>query len=452
MRNGSRFGGRQVSPAYAWYAVGVLVLLYIFSMADRQVIAMVVDPLKSDLGLSEIQVALLQGFAFVLLYATAGIPLGWAVDRYSPRLLIFQGVLFWSVCTMLCGLSTGFWSLFLARVGVGIGEATLTPAAYAIIGRSFPKDRIGLPTAIYMSNSVVGTGAAFALSGMIISGLSGMSPVRVPLIGELGVWQSTFILMGAPGLLLCLLALSLPRFGNEPGQIRAPITPMLPFIRTHWVLLSSHFVAFALIGSCVGTMLYWGPAAYARMFDWTPAEIGWKFGLTFAIGGPVCIIAAGAVADRLFRAGILDAHLKVPIATTAIGAVCLIIGLLLGDGRSSFALAGVGVVVMVAWAGPGGASLQLIAPPSLRGRLTAIWLLTNSLIGSAAGPLIVAAITEHVYRDPQRIGWAMVICITVAAPAGIGLLLLALPRVQRLLTQSTAAHDLPAAPALMAAQ
>lgn len=423
-------------PGRAWATVGVLIILFVLSNADRQILAMLVDPIKADLRISDVQIGLLQGFAFFLLYAIAGIPLGWAVDRFSPRMIILMGVLLWSICTTACGLASGFWGLFWARVGLGVGEASLTPAAYAIMGRIFPKERLGLPTSAYMASATVGPGVSFLLSGLVVAELAQRAPLEAPVIGELQAWQSTFIILGLPGVFLAFLAFTLPRvtLGRvQPGLVAEPASP---FLREHWVLLISHFIAFALMGACVGTMLYWGPASYARVFQWRPDQIGPAFGLLFAIGGTFFVVSAGAVADRLFARGVKDAHFRVALTTSAVGICLLFVGLLLPNGLWNFALAGLGSIILIAWTGTGGASLQLIAPPHLRGRLIAMLLFANSIIASGFGPLAVGAIAEHVLHDPRQINVAMAATVAIAGPLGLLLLTATLPRYRALVNKT----------------
>src|SRR5690606_17286854 len=142
---------------YAWYVVGVLMVCYTLSFVDRQILSLLVTPIKEDLGLNDTQIGLLQGLAFALFYTMLGLPMGWLADRYSRRTIIAVGVLLWSFMTAVCALARSFWSLFAARIGVGVGEATLGPSAFSLITDYFPRDRLGTALSVYSMGIFIGS-------------------------------------------------------------------------------------------------------------------------------------------------------------------------------------------------------------------------------------------------------------------------------------------------------
>lgn len=184
-------------PAASWWMLFVLFVLYVNSFIDRLVLTMLVSPIKADLQLSDVQVSILMGPAFAIFYALFGLPLGWAADRYPRRWVIYLGVSIWSMAAAAGGLAQSFVPLLLSRIGVGAGEASLTPAAYSLMGDNFPRRRLTIAMSIYQSGSQVGTAAAFAIGGLIIGFTTQMDTVVWPLLGVLRPWQLSLILTGA---------------------------------------------------------------------------------------------------------------------------------------------------------------------------------------------------------------------------------------------------------------
>ncbi len=198
----------------AWYTVLVLMVMYVFSFIDRQILSMLVTPMKRDLQISDSQVGLLQGFAFALLYTVLGLPIGRLADRASRKGIIAAGVLVWSLMATACGFARTAVQLFFARVGVGVGEAALGPAAYSMITDSFPREKLGRAFSVYNMGIPLGSGVAMLVGGLVVGAVSGESNVTLPLLGEVRSWQLVFIVTGAPGLLLPLLLLSV----REPAR------------------------------------------------------------------------------------------------------------------------------------------------------------------------------------------------------------------------------------------
>ncbi|MHC8350073.1 MFS transporter [Pseudomonas sp. RT4P38] len=194
------------SYAYEWYAVAVCMLAYIFSFIDRQILALMIEPIKHDMQLSDTQFSLLHGLAFFLFYA---LPIALLADKFSrPKIIaiaIAIGIAFWSLATALCGVSKNFLQMFMARIGVGIGEAALSPATYSMLSDMFPREKLGRAVAIYSIGSFIGGGVAFLIGGYVIDLLKNLDSVAVPLLGEMRPWQVTFFLVGLPGVLVVLL-------------------------------------------------------------------------------------------------------------------------------------------------------------------------------------------------------------------------------------------------------
>ncbi|HZZ35295.1 MAG TPA: MFS transporter, partial [Caulobacteraceae bacterium] len=192
-------------PVYAWYVIGVLLFAYTLSFVDRTVLSLLIGPLRASLHISDTQVSLLLGLAFAVFYTLMGLPLGWVADHWSRRTLIGIGVALWSLMTAGCGLARSYNALFLMRVGVGVGEATLSPAAYSLISDHFPKARLGRAVAVYSIGVPLGSGIALALGALVIKAVVAAPPLSLPIIGVIEPWRLTFLWIGLPGLLAALL-------------------------------------------------------------------------------------------------------------------------------------------------------------------------------------------------------------------------------------------------------
>jgi MFS family permease len=196
---------RQVEPRalrYAWYVVGVLMLVYVFSFLDRQIFSLIVGPLRRDLHISDTQVSLLQGFSFAVFYTFFGIPIGRLADVYNRRTIIVAGLLLWSAFTAGCGLAGTFLGLLLLRMGVGVGEAALSPAAYSLITDYFPARRLATAISVYSMGIYIGSGLSFLLGGIAVRYATTQEMWTLPIVGAMRPWQLIFFIVGLPGLLL----------------------------------------------------------------------------------------------------------------------------------------------------------------------------------------------------------------------------------------------------------
>lgn len=404
-------------PVVRWYAVIVLLIMYMLSFTDRQILALMIVPLQKDLGLTDVQLSLLQGMAFALLYATAGLFVGWAIDRFSRRILIMVSVMFWSLSCAVCGLANGFWSLFAGRVGVGIGEATLIPGAYSMLSDLFPKGQLSLAIGVFTMGANLGIAVSFTLGGLIVGLLAGAESVAVPIVGSLRTWQLTFIAVGLPGLVLALLMLTLPepiRRGRQ-AMSEAFLPPLLKLFGQRPKLFTCHFIGFSLNIVIGYVVLVWSPALLARKFGWEPAAIGPWLGLFVGGGGMLGPIVSGAVADALYRRGMIDVHFRLQMVYS--GLTVLIAALALTTASPWIFLSAVGAIYFISAATVphAGVSLQLVTPNELRGRITAVYGMISTLMGLGLGPLVVALITEHVLHDRAAVGLSMAIVISGAA-------------------------------------
>jgi len=199
----------RASTATIWYMVILLCVAIIVSYLDRGVIAVLVPFLKAEFQLSDIEIGLLQGISFSLFFAVASLPVGRMVDHLNRRNIIIAGILIWSISTMMCGIAASFWQLFIARAGVGIGEAFLLPAAYSMVADSFTAARRGRAMSILTIATSIGGGSSALLGGILLTVWSGADLIPLPFFGPVATWRAVFLVAGTPGFIVVMFMLAM---------------------------------------------------------------------------------------------------------------------------------------------------------------------------------------------------------------------------------------------------
>lgn len=420
------------SPFRAWYAVAILLLAFILSFVDRIVIALLVEPIKADLGISDFGIGLLQGFAFALFYALLGIPIGRLSDRVSRRGIIATGIVIWSLMTAACGLARSFFGLFLARVGVGVGEATLSPAAYSMISDYFPREKLGRALSVYQSGALLGAGIAFLLGGAAVQWLTVYDGRVLPVLGEVRMWQLAFFVVGLPGLLIALLMLTVKepaRRGKAIGTAAGiPLRDVLAYVYSHRRLFIAHFTGFALLVVPITTVLAWAPAYLSRVLGFARAESGFVLGLMLLILAPAAVYFGGWLIDLLQKRGHADAPFRVGIGA-ALAMVPLSLFATTGT-DAKLALWLIGPLIFCACISQAAAPtvIQIMVPNEMRAQISAIWMLCMNLISTIAGPTMVGFITVYVLMDDMAVGQSIAIVNVLSTPVSALILWIGLKR------------------------
>ncbi|MCZ8131999.1 MAG: MFS transporter [Steroidobacteraceae bacterium] len=416
---------RTAGSGYAWYATFVLMLAYTLSYIDRQILSLLVEPIKADFGVTDTQIGLLQGAAFAIFYTLAGIPMGRLADRGDRRKIIAYGVAFWSLATALCGITKNYWQLFLARVGVGIGEAALGPAAYSMLADYFEPAKRGRALGFYSMGVYLGIGLAMIIGAQVVTALADDPPLVVPGIGELGAWHLTFLIVGLPGVLLALWVWTLrepPRRGAGAAAPEVPLREALAFLRANRATFGAHFLGFSMVTLLFNAVVFWMAPYLMRVHGLAPAEFGITLGLILAIGGAIGIYAGGAFADALRRRGVQDAELWSGI----LGALLLWpFGLYATQAPSGEAalIAFVGFMVFASFPfAAAAAGLTNVTPNRLRGQVAAVYLFAVNLAGIGLGSFLTGFVNDHVFADPNRIGDSMAWIVGIAAPLAAAIL------------------------------
>ncbi|MDH3481450.1 MAG: MFS transporter [Gammaproteobacteria bacterium] len=423
-----------------WYAVGIMTVAYMFSYIDRQIISLMVGPIREDLGISDSGFSLLVGLAFALFYTVLGIPIGRLADASNRRNIIAIGIAFWSLATAACGLARTFGQLFVARVAVGVGEAALSPAAYSMLADMFSPKKLGRAIGIYSSGVFIGIGLSFIVGAYLVTALEANGGLSLPLFGHLKPWQATFVIVGAPGLIVALLMLTVP----EPVRARSTVTSMpvrqvLGFAVRHYKVYALHFVGFAMITLVFNGIMAWAAEYFIRIHEIPRADIGPKLGIIAAIFGGTGIICGGLFCDWLSNRGHTDAPIKAGLAGTVMLLPFAIAAPLVGNPSFSLMLFAPLLFFVSFPFGPAAAGLQMVTPPRMRAQMSAVYLFVVNLTGIGFGGTAVALITDFVFHDDMMLHWSMAL---VAAIGGVlAILLLALAQKPFRRTISELDHD-----------
>jgi MFS family permease len=409
-----------------WYVVILCMIAYIFSFIDRQILALLIGPIQADLGISDTQFGLLHGLAFSLFYATMGIPVATLSDRSSRPLIIAVGVAFWSAATMACGLARSFLTLFLARICVGAGEAALSPATYSLISNLFPKEKLGRAVAVYSLGSFLGSGIAFLAGGAVIGLVSGGGAIDFAGM-SFQPWQLTFLIVGAPGVLLALIIHltvkdPVPPSARVDAANHPSLKAVLAFLARERAIFLPHMLGFTFAAMALFSLLGWSPAYLMRTYGLDPATTGLWLGITSVIAGGGGVLASGSMMDWFASRGIDDA----PFRTGIIGAVGTMLPIAALPFAPSFAI-GMGLLAVALFFAsfpmpPSTAIVQIVAPPAMRSRVAAIFLCSNSLIGLTLGSFLIGLFNDHLFSGPAAVGSSLGLVVAGASAAAAALL------------------------------
>ncbi len=418
------------SPGRGWMLAGLLALASIMSQFDRTVINLTVEPLKAQFDLNDTQFGMLQSVAFGIFYTLACFPVGRLVDRFARRTVLGICLLFFSLFSMASGLTRSYVQLFLTRVGVGIGEASVTPAGFSMLSDSFSPDRLGKPMGFFMMSAPVGQGLAYIWGGLLLQWLTD-SPVLASngLLSGFEPWQAAFIIIGAPGLLLvpCFLMFREPERRGTGAEAPMTLHAVGSVLKERRRALVPMFIGFSMVTLVSYTLFVWVPAFMQRTYGWNTAQVGLGFGLTVLTFGTAGAFFGGWMTDRLSARGLLEA----PLNVAAFGFVgCGIFGVLatqMPNGMLAMLFLVPTVFLSNTPYACAGTSIQMIIPNRARGQVTAIYITILTLIGLVVGPTVVGLMTDFVFRDPNQIRYSLAIVVGVPAPIMFLLLRSAFP-------------------------
>lgn len=426
--------GTRPSLPTAYWMVAALFLIYVLAWLDRLVISMMVEPIKDGLGLGDFEMSLVLGPAFAVSYALFAIPLGWAADRLSRRMVIFAGVAVWSAATFACGLAGSFTELIVFRIFVGVGEAALLPAAYSLIADAFPRDRVTYATSLFQTAGKIGSAAAFGLGGLLIALAATLHRIDWPVLGNLAAWQVTFAMIGLPGFVLALLAFSFPEPGRHGpaggGEAASEPAALTPFVKAHAGLLALMIVAFTSLAVVGYSMTSWVPTYIDRHFHWEPAQYGPALSVMNLVGAASLVLLGKAV-DVLYARGVRDAHLRFYSWLIVALSPAILAAFFVQNVYAFLALYAVIQLITVPYIVYCSAIIAMLAPNRLRGRLLGLVMFVTNIVGFGAGPTVVGALTEFVFADEAKIGWSLAIIVIGGSAIALIAMRLALPLLRR---------------------
>lgn len=422
----------------AWYAAIVLMLANTLAFVDRQALALLVEPIKNDLQVSDTAMSLLYGLSFTLFYIIVGIPVARLADRSNRRNIVAASVFVWSVATSVCGLARTFPLLFAARIVVGAGEGGLTPSAHSILSDYFPRQKLAAAMGVYQMGIYVGGAAALLIGGLISTTIPPTQSVVLPLVGTIKGWQLIFLVLGVPGILFAALMLTVRepvRRGASSNQASVPLREFFSHIGKHKAAYAGIGIGFALMILVGNGVQVWIPAFFARKFGWTTAEIGAIYGVVFFFCGTSGTLAGGFFASYLGIRGVQASNLAAAMLGFVVLIPLTIAFPLMPTGAS--ALAVIGVMNFFAGFNFGGglAALQDLTPNRMRALVAAGYMLTINLLGAAGGPTVIALVTDYGFKDPQRLPEAIALTCAVASPLSVVALWMGLRAYRRALIE-----------------
>jgi MFS family permease len=383
-------------PAYSWYALALLTAVYVLNFLDRTLIYILFTPIKKEMHFSDLQLALLGTTSFVILYTALGVPFGMLADRFSRKTLIGTGLAVWSLFSGLTGFADSFWTIFFCRVMVGVGEATLGPAALSLLSDYFPPRMRATVQSIYSSGIALGGGLAFFLGGWI---------------GQTHGWRWAFYLLGFPGLVLAILVFLLherPRGGTETptARIRGDWRGLFES-RAFWLLC----LGYAMVGLASNNLGIWVPTFFVRVHQFSIATIGVAAGILSIVVGIPAMVSGGWLSDRvgrILRGGRMAFTYRVAIVSVPLWLVLLFtnnIPMLIAVNIVLYALA-------IMWVGPATADVTDIAGPHSRGLAIGIFFSIVNIGAYGIGAPLIGALSDKlgVTANPEQMRYSLLLC------------------------------------------
>ncbi|WP_238147282.1 MFS transporter [Rhizorhabdus dicambivorans] len=393
-------------------------IFQIVSMIDRQVVSVLIPEMRADLGLNDFQISMVQGMAFALFYGAMGLIIGALVDRHSRQKIMFAGIVLWSVAAASTGFARNYVQLFVARLFVGFGEGAISPAAQSLLSGIFPRGKLATPMSCFTAAGVIGISLSYALGGLLLDRFTA-TPLGGLLEG-MAPWRQVLVVTGAPGVLVAFLAFTLrePKRAGMPPPTRheASWGSFFGYIGANARLMLGVILGSALVAMMTQAAMSWTPTYARRVLGMSAGEVGTMMSITVGLGGVVGGIALGIAIDHWFRRGVRDVALRVLACGSLVMPPLIAASFLADDSRILFAGVALMMLTMGAIFGPTLAAVQMIAPPAMRGRFGALCVLASNLFGFAFGPMLVGAITDYGFADPNRVGASVAIVLVAVCP------------------------------------
>lgn len=432
---------------YAWWVAILLATAYTVGYIDRQALTLMTEMVKADLGVSDTYMGWLNG-SFGLFYAVAGMPIGYLADKKSRRAIISVGILLWTVACAACGLAQSYWQLFAARVGVGVGEATLLPCTHSLLGDYFPPRKLPRALSVFQMGGITGSGLAFLVSGTVISLVESSEPLSLPAIGPLAPWQETFMYVALPGFVMLALMLTVkePLRRIMKGQQSsshggATTRELVAFYKANWQTLSCHHLGFASMSIVAFGVIGWMAPFFGRTYGVAPATFGQIYGLYQIVFGNIGVICVALLAERLTRQGRSDANILAGAYTAAaVIPACILTPMMPTETWAWISLVP-NTLLVGSMFGLAHGALPVIAPPNMRARVGAFYTFFYTVVGSLLGFGFTGMLTDYLFTSPEDLRYSVMVMVGFFGPLGLGLLWLGRKHYARSLEAAEAWHD-----------
>jgi MFS family permease len=406
----------------AWYLVGILMVIYVFSFMDRSLLGLLVGPIKESMGITDFQISLLMGFSFALFYSVLGLPIGRLADSKNRKWLIAIGLFIWTLMTALCGTVRGYWQFFVYRMGVGVGEATLSPCAYSMITDIFPKRHLAKAISAYSMGIFFGVAASGLGGAFVLDMVRDYGALDLPLLGTIHPWQVLFLVVGLLGFIPLLVFMVTVREPARRGArvaahsdgrqkaAQASLRETLAYMRANARSIVYHNIGFSILAFSNWALGSWTIEFFVRTHGWDRVNTGYLLGVNGLFTQPAAILFGGFLADRMIARGKPDGMMRVGLIA-AVG--WLIPGMMypwMPVGWASFLFI-IPVAFFVALPfGCAPAAMQQIMPADMRAQAAAWYLFIVNLVGMGIGPSAIGFCTDFVFRDESML-WASLLLV-----------------------------------------
>ncbi len=399
--NDGSAGTSAIPRRLGWYTVWMTAIVAVMSQVDRGILALFVQPMKRDFGLTDTQVSFLLGFAFTLFYVVGGPPLSRIADNGVRKTVISGCLAVWSVATAWCGIAQNFWGFFLGRAIIGGTESGCGPASMSMIADAIPRRRLPLAFAIYNGGFMGGQALSLVIGGVLIGLLANVQPLHIAGIGTIHNWQLVFVILGVPGLLIAaLFAITVPepvrRGGTRPKGY--PLRDVIGFIVRERAYHLPFLGAAVLATFQIYGLVAWTPAFFERSYGWGPARIGPLLGMVTLITQTIGLFVGARLAEILGRRND-DANMRVYFLAFTLSLPFGVIGPLMPTPWAALACLACGYAITAMASPVLSTALQVTTPNEMRSQVTALYFIAANAIAGSLGPTVVALLTDHVARS-----------------------------------------------------
>lgn len=422
------------SPIYAAYAIGVLMLITLNSLLDRFLPSLLVEPIRASLDITDTQISLIQGYAFALFFVLLAVPFGRLVDRTNRRNLIALGLIVWSATTVLCGFATNMWMLFLGRMGVGIGEACLQPAAYSLIADYVKPKYRGRALGIFFMSLTVGAGLSMILGATVLK-LLPETPLAVPGLGVFEPWQVVFLIAGVSGLVIAPLLATVrePTRRDQLGrpvaaaaQAKSSFRDFLAYVAANGRTFAFVYACYVLMSFSTTCVVHWAPTFFARRYDLPLSSVGVLVGVAMIVGAVIGALSSGFLSDRWIAKEKPGARLMVGLLALGIF-LCSLVWTISDNLALGIVLFGVTTLASTMAVATSSMTIQDLVPNNMRGQAVAVYVLFSGMLAMGLGPSAVALVTDYVFGADEMLGYSIIL---VSAPTAVVSILLGLAGVK----------------------